>query len=55
MQKEDNHLMHRNLNMIERVFSKIDNDVLQNNNFQTAREAMSRIANYFEKETSFMT
>ena len=42
------------MNMIERVFSKFDKDILQNSNFQTVREAMDRIANYFEKETSFM-
>lgn len=41
------------MNMIERVFSKFDKDILQNSNFQTVREAMSRIANYFENETSF--
>ena len=38
--------------MIERVFSKFDKDVLQNSDFQTVREAMSRISNYFEKELS---
>ena len=43
------------MNMIERVFSKFYKDVLQNSNFQTVKEAMNRIANYFEKETSFMT
>jgi len=43
------------MNMIERVFSKFDKDILQNSNFQTVKEAMNRIANYFEKETSFMT
>jgi len=26
---------------------------LQNSNFQTVREAMNRIGNYFENETSF--
>ena len=41
------------MNMIERVFSKFDKDMLQNSNFQTVREAMSRISNYFEKELSF--
>lgn len=43
------------MNMIERVFSKFDKDILQNSNFQTVREAMLRIANYFKKEISFMT
>ena len=43
------------MNPIERDFSKFDKDILQNSNFQTVREAMNRIANYFEKETSFMT
>jgi len=43
------------MNMIERVFSKFDKDILQNSNFQTVKEAMNRIANYFEKETSFVT
>ncbi len=41
------------MNMIERVFSKLDKDILQNSNFPTVRVAMDRIANYFEKETSF--
>ena len=41
------------MNMIERVFSKFDRDLLKNSNFQTVREAMSRISNYFEKESSF--
>ena len=41
------------MNMIERVFSKLEKDILQNSNFQTVREAMIRISNYFEKETRF--
>lgn len=41
------------MNMIERVFSKFDKDILQNSNFQTVIEAMDRISNYFEKESSF--
>ena len=40
--------------MIERVFSKFDKDILQNSNYQTVREAMNRIDNYFKNETSFM-
>lgn len=42
------------MNMIERVFSRLDDDILQNSNFQTVREAMDRISNYFENETRFM-
>ena len=41
------------MNMIERVFSKFDRDILQNSNFKTVREAMERISNYFENEPSF--
>jgi len=41
------------MNMIERVFAKFDKDILQNSNFQTVREAMTRIDNYFKKEQSF--
>ena len=41
------------MNMIERVFAKFDKDILQNSNFQTVREAMTRIDNYFKKELSF--
>ena len=41
------------MTMIERVFSKFDKDVLQNSDFQTVSEAISRISNYFEKELSF--
>ena len=41
------------MNMIERVFSKLDKDILQNSNFQTVREAIDRISNYFDNELSF--
>lgn len=41
------------MNMIERVFSKFDRDVLQNSNFKTVRGAMDRITNYFENESSY--
>ena len=41
------------MNMIERVFSKFEKDILQNSNFPTVRAAMERISNYFEKELSF--
>ncbi len=41
------------MNMIERVFSRLNKDILQNSNFQTVREAMLRISNYFENETRF--
>lgn len=42
------------LNKIERVFSFVAKDVLQNSNFQTVIEAINRISNYFEKEGSIM-
>ena len=42
------------MNMIERVFSKLDKDVLQNSNYQTVNEMISRISNYFDNEQSFM-
>lgn len=42
------------LNKIERVFGFVSRDILQNSNFQTVREAMERISNYFEKEGSIM-
>ncbi|MBI2632273.1 hypothetical protein HYW75_04675, partial [Candidatus Pacearchaeota archaeon] len=42
------------LNKIARVFAFLSRDVLQNSNFQTVREAMERISNYFEKEGSIM-
>ena len=41
------------MNIIERVFSKFENDILQNSNFQTVRGAMNRISNYFDNELSF--
>ena len=41
------------MNMIERVFSKFEKDILQNSDFQTVREAMTRITNYFDNESSF--
>ena len=42
------------LNKIERVFSFLSRDILQNSNFQTVREAMDRISNYFDKRGSIM-
>ena len=42
------------LNKIERVFSFLSRDILQNSNFKTVSEAMERISNYFEKEGSIM-
>lgn len=42
------------MNMIERVFGKLEREVLQNSNFQTVREAIDMISNYFDKEASFM-
>ena len=42
------------MNKIERVFSFVAKNVLQNSNFKTVREAMGRISNYFEKEGSIM-
>jgi len=42
------------LNKIERVFSFLAKDVLQNSNFQTVREAIEKISNYFDKEGSIM-
>ena len=41
------------MNMIERVFGKFERDILQNSNFQTVKEAMSRISNYFDNGLSF--
>ena len=43
------------MNMIERVFSKCDKDILQNSDFPTVRAAMERISNYFKKELSFQS
>jgi hypothetical protein len=42
------------LNKIERVFAFLSRDILQNSNFQTAREAMENISAYFDKEGSIM-
>ena len=42
------------LNKIERVFCFVAKDVLFNSNFQTVREAIESISNYFEKEGSIM-
>ncbi len=39
------------MNMIERVFSKFDKELLKNSNFQTVRGAMDAIAYYFENES----
>lgn len=39
------------MNMIERVFSKLEKEVLQNSNFDSVRVAMERIGNYFENES----
>lgn len=41
------------MNMIERVFSRLDYDVLQNSNFQSVREAIESIDLYFNKEVRF--
>lgn len=41
------------LNKIERVFSFLSKDVLQNSNFQSVREAMESIDMYFKNEQSF--
>ena len=42
------------MNMIERVFGKLDKDILQNSNYETVNEMISRIGNYFDNEQSFM-
>ena len=41
------------MNLIEKVFSKVEKDLIRNSNFQTVREMMNAIINYFEKEHSF--
>lgn len=41
------------MNMIERVFSKFDKDILQNSNFPSVRAAMEKISYYFDNELSF--
>ena len=39
--------------MIEKVFARLERDLIRNNNFQTVREMMNAITTYFEKEQSF--
>ena len=41
------------MNMIERVFSKLERDLIRNSNFQTVREMMQAIECYFQNEQSF--
>lgn len=41
------------MNMIERVFSKLEKDLIRNSNFQTVREMMIAIELYFQNEQSF--
>ena len=41
------------MNMIERVFSRLEYDVLQNSHFVNVREAMDSIGLYFNKEVRF--
>lgn len=41
------------MNVIERVFGKFDKDILQNSNFPSVIDAMKRISNYFDNESSF--
>lgn len=41
------------MNMIERVFSRLDYDILQNSNFANVKEAMESIELYFNKEARF--
>ena len=41
------------MNMIERVFSRLDYDVLQNSKFENVREAIENIDSYFKYEQSF--
>jgi len=43
------------MNMIERVFSKFDKDILQNSNFSSVQEAMNRIDCYFKNESTFQS
>jgi len=43
------------MNMIERVFSRLDYDVLQNSKFENVREAIENIDLYFKNEQSFST
>lgn len=41
------------MNMIERVFSRLDYDVLQNSKFENVREAIENIEVYLKNEQSF--
>ncbi len=41
------------MNMIERVFSRLDYDVLQNSRFENVSEAIENIDLYFKNEQSF--
>lgn len=41
------------MNMIEKVFSKIEKELIRNSNFQTVKEMMNAINNYFQNEQSF--
>jgi len=41
------------MNLIEKVFSKLEKDLIRNSNFQTVREMMKAIDNYFKNEQSF--
>jgi transposase len=41
------------MNLIEKVFSRIEKDLIKNSNFQTVREMMNAITNYFQNEQSF--
>jgi len=41
------------MNMIERVFSRLDYDILQNSKFENVRGAMESIELYFNKEARF--
>ena len=41
------------MNMIEKVFSKLEKELIRNSNFQTVTEMINAINNYFQKEQSF--
>ena len=41
------------MNLIEKVFSRIEKDLIRNSNFQTVREMMNAIDKYFQNEQSF--
>ncbi len=43
------------MNMIERVFSKMEKELIRNSNFQTVREMMHAVEYYFQNEQSFRT